>query len=269
MSVINRSRILNKPPTLTQTTHRPLQSSPKPKQRKKLISNLRLYNTSNNSLNNNNQSLRSTSVNNRTPNSWTFAMISHNSNLNSFNQLANNNSTAGRRTSSRASGSPLNFAAKNSTISSLQSLPKSNINRNNTNFSIPLRTNKPTRSTNKLLSSTRRPFLSRSINYNSFINSAKSNQTDILSEPKEALSKPADSFSPPNRKATTNQRSTTAFVNSGRPKSTLIAISTTSNQNPFNTFNPVQFMQNIFDQFFSSSAATPPQSGNALFPWVN
>lgn len=249
MSLINRSRILNKPPTLTQT-HRPLQSSPKQqKQRKKLISNLRLYNTNSNNYNlnnNNNQSLRSTSINNRTPNSWTFAMISHNNNLNSFNQLTNN-STAARRTSRVGSS----FAAKNSTIS----LPKNN--GNNTNFSIPLRTNKPTRSTSKLLSSTRRPFLSRSINYNSFINPAKGNQTaSTVSDQNEVLNRP-----------TPNQRSTTTLVSSGRPKSTLIAISTTSsNQNPFNSFNPVHFMQNIFDQFFGSSTA---KNGNTLFPWMN
>ena len=292
------SRILNKPPTLTQ----PLQSSPKQNTRKKYISNLRLYNMNMNANSNNqtvktaataNQSSRSF-VNNRTPNSWTFAMISNNlNNVNSINSI--NSSTMRRHLQPNAfsRGLPLNsnrnvLKQKNATSTNLivsngnQSNNNTLVNLSSLQASFLTKLTKPIRSpannSNKQLSSTRRPFLSRSINYkpltggNSTTNLAKNNQTTADASTDGLVSNELVSNKPIVVEPKTRQKRKQFNLKSNsnsikRPKPTFVAISSsTGQQQPFN-FNPIQFMQNIstfFDQIFS-----PKSNRNNFFSWIN
>lgn len=292
--MLARSRILNRPPTLTQT--HPLQSSlPKrtTPQRKKHISNLKLYNA--NSTNPNaarttapaNQSSRSF-VNNRGP-TWTFAMISsHNSNSNSLNSSrssrrssqpngssnrggASSNRSFGPKKDNRIVASPIAGNQKNNTVggSSLQA-----------SSSPPMQSSKPLRSSSssssssssKLLSSTRRPFLSRSINYrpppvdgaalaSNQSTPARSLESDLSPNRSiEASSRP---------KPSTNAKpgSNTGLTLSAKPKTTTI-VAISSGQHPFN-FNPVQFMQTFFDQFFSPTKSNGGGGAGNFFSFFN
>lgn len=199
-----------------------MQSSPKrTTRRKKYISNLKLFSTDT-SYNNQSSSSR-TFANNRTPNSWTFAMISHNNR-----------------------GLPLNQTTNYDLSSTVAS-------RNNN--TTPIGTSRSSTTNNaKQLSSTRRPFLSRSINYQPppvalMINNSSKTLESNARMPSEGLKPEKQQRKPLN-------------LRSGRPpkSTTLVAISTTTGNHPIN-FNPFQFMQSLFDQIFPK--------GNSFLPWVN
>ena len=281
--MLARSRILNRPPTLTQT--HPLQSSPKQTQRKKHISNLRLYNAS--STNPNaahtttaaNQSSRSF-VNNRGP-TWTFAMISsHNSNSNG-SRPARRGSQSNGPSNSRG-GLPLNrnFAPKNRTATN----PIAGNQKNNTiglsslqASSPPMQPSKPPRSSgsSKLLSSTRRPFLSRSINYRSppvdqvplaanQSTPARTLESDLSPNRSIETSRSKPNARPSPSSGVSSNAGTNVAINAKPKTTTIVAIS--SGQHPFN-FNPVQFMQTFFDQLFSPAKSNG--GGGNFFSFFN
>lgn len=282
--MLAKSRILNRPPTLTQT--HPLQSSPKRTQRKKHISNLRLFSA--NSTNSNaartstaaapNQSSRAF-VNNRGP-TWTFAMISsHNSNSN--NSSSSNSRPPRRGSSPQSSGPPSrgglpfnrSFGPKKENRIAANPMPGNQ--KNNTvglsglqASSPPVQSNKPLRSSgssSKLLSSTRRPFLSRSINYRPPpVNPVVGTNQTAPARTLESDLSPNRSIESSRPKPSTNAKPPNV-PNAGKPKTTTI-VAISSGQHPFN-FNPVQFMQTFFDQLFSPAKANG--GGGNFFSFFN
>lgn len=296
--MLAKSRILSRPPTLTQT--HPLQSSPKRTQRKKYISNLRLYSA--NSTNPNsaartataaNQSSR-TFVNNRGP-TWTFAMISsHNSNSNSSSS-ASSSSRPSRR-GSQPSGLPSRGGLPfNRSFGPKKELNRTAVNptpgssKNNTVVlsglqASPVQPSKPPRSSgsySKLLSSTRRPFLSRSINYRPPVVSptigtnqstpARTLESDLspnrpieTSRPKPSTNAKPSAIVKPSTKPSNVSNAPNAGSPTKPKTTTIVAIS--SGQHPFN-FNPMQFMQTFFDQLFGPGKANG--AGGTFFSFFN
>lgn len=214
-----------------------------------------------------NQSSRSF-VNNRTPKSWTFAMISHNNSNNNVNLFNGNGNAISRRYSSNMNNTfnsrghlnRNNFISKNKLTNSTNSSSNPQTTVLSTNL-----TNRhlENNSNHKQLVSTRRPFLSRSINYKPLTSAISIKNNDQILDSNRTSNefqsnRPLIESNGQRKPFISRSTIVSSSATGSKPKTTLIAISSDNliehpfNFNPFGELNPVQFMQNVFDQIFSS-----------------